>query len=416
MIGKAFIDAFSSEKRSADAPVSFLGDVISIFGGSNYTEGKVSSSNYKQSLKLSSVFNAVDQISSDVAKIPFGVYKKDGQFRLRMSDHPVDYLLSSEPNLYMTSYIERKLIVTSMLLRGNALEIPIYNTAGICTSFKFINWDDVIDIRKKGDELYYYIRGYEKPFMSSEVLHFKLFTHNGIVGVGAITYAAQQLNIAISIQEFSATNFESKGIRNGVISTDKTLGNKDNPSAQVKSSIREGWRAAMAERSPDRVVVLDEGMTFQPINITPQEAQIVEMSRFSVEDIARWLNIPLHKIKSLGQSTNNNIEQQSLDYAADTIHPFVENLEQEYRKKLFTSKEKASGYYVHGNMNVLYRADMKARSEYYSKMVASGIFSRNQVRALEDVNPGPELLDEYLTPVNTYTEKHLNKILKEKKP
>lgn len=402
----------SSEKRSSAGSYSYFNDIFSIFSGGAISDGKISAINYKQSLKLSAVFNSVDQISSDVAKIPFGVYQKNGETRVRVFDHPADVLLSREPNMYMTSFVERKMIVINMLLRGNAIEIPIYNSAGIPVSFKFVAWDDVVDIRKKNDDLLYYIRGYEKPFLSSEVLHFKMFTHNGIVGVGAITYAAQQLNIAVEIQNFSATNFESKGIRNGVISTDKALGSKDMSSASVKSQIREGWRNAMAERSPDRVVVLDEGMTFQPINITPQEAQIVEMSRFSIEDVARWFNMPLHKIKSLAQSTNNNIEQQSLDYASDTIHPIVTNLEQEYAKKLFTQLEKASGYYVKGNMNVLYRADLKTRAEYYSKAVNFGWENRNEIRAKEDMNPGPELLDEYLTPVNTYTEKQVEKNLK----
>jgi HK97 family phage portal protein len=187
---------------------------------------------------------------------------------------------------------------------------------------------------------------------------------------------------------------------------------EDGVSIGAKKAIREGWRNAMAERSADRVVVLDEGMTFTPIAITPQEAQIVEMAKFGIEDIARWFNIPLHKIKSMGNSTNNNIEQQSLDYAVDCIHPYVTNIEQEDGKKLFTKKEKEAGFYIHGNLNVLLRADIKSKGEYYSKMANSGIHSRNEIRALEDMNPGPELLNEFLTPVNTFTEKQIENNLK----
>lgn len=402
-----------ASKRSSGGSTSYLNEIISLFGGGSLATGKVSTSNYKQSLKLPAVYNAVDQISNDVAKIPFAVFRKDGKTRIRVSEHPVDVLLSREPNLYMTSFIERKLIVTSLLLRGNALEIPIYNNAGYPELFEFVNWDDVIDIRKKNKDLLYFIKGYDKPFLSSEVLHFKLFTHNGIVGVGPITYAAQQMNIAIEIQNFSATNFESKGIRNGVISTEKTLGNKDNPSNIVKAGIRDGWRAAMAERSPDRVVVLDEGMKFQPINITPQEAQIVEMARFSIEDVARWFNIPLHKIKSMQQSTNNNIEQQSLDYAADTIQPHVTNLEQEYNKKLFTTSEKVSGFYTKGNMNVMHRADMKARAEYYMKAGGGPWMERNEIRALEELDEFTDVKG-LLTPTNMYTPEQLENNIKDK--
>jgi HK97 family phage portal protein len=212
-----------------------------------------------------------------------------------------------------------------------------------------------------------------------------------------------QLGLSLKTQELSITNYENKGVRQGVIETDKIL-------SKGKDGIISGWRNAMAEKSADRVAVLDEGMKFKPITITPQELQLIEQSRFNVEDIARWFNIAPHKIKSLQQSTNNNIEQQSLDHVSDTIQPHVTNIEQEFAKKLLTTKEKAT-HFCKGNLNVLLRADIKSRGEYYSKMLTSGAYSRQEVRALEDMDKGPEFLGEFLTPVNTFTESQLIKNL-----
>lgn len=403
MLEGAFLEmSAASQKRSASTSTSLLNEVFSFFGGAS-TTGKVSTANYKQSLKLSAVYDSVNQISSDVAKIPFGVFRKQGDSRLRMANHPVDFLISKEPNFYMTSFIERKMVITSLLLRGNSLQIIKTGGNGSPSELEFVNWDDLQDIRKVGDNLLYYIKGH-RPHLSSEVIHIKMFTHNGIVGISPITYAAQQLNIAVEIQNFSATNFEAKGVRNGVIETDKIV--------KEKAGIIQGWRNAMAEKSSDRIAVLDDGFKFKPINVTPQEAQIVEMSRFSIEDIARWFNMPLHKIKSMGNSTNNNIEQQTLDYAVGTIHPYITNLEQEYTKKLFTSTEKEADYYIKGNLNVLLRADIQSKAEYYMKAIQGRWMTSNEVRALEEMNPGPELLDEFLTPVNLYTEKQLDNAIK----
>jgi hypothetical protein len=73
-------------------------------------------------------------------------------------------------------------------------------------------------------------------------------------------------------------------------------------------------------------VVLDEGMTFHPL--TPQEMQIIETQAFLSK---RWRVCSiLHRNKSSSTSTNNNIEQQTLDHASDTIQPFITNIEQEY--------------------------------------------------------------------------------------
>lgn len=395
----AFSEMFTSQKRSAATDNPFFGN----FGGGIFSLGTTAASgmNHTKALKLSAFYNGVDQISNDIAKIPFAVYQKEGSNRISRSNHPAHNLISNEPNSLMTSFIFRKTMAISVLLRGNGLAKINTDTTGKPVSTDFINWDRVKDIRMKNGELLYDVKGYAQPLLASEVLHFKNFTHNGIVGVSVITNAAQQLNLAIDVQEFSATNFQNKGVRQGVVETDKVI----NPMA--KTLIGNSIKAAFSEKDATRVAVLDEGMKWSAISITPQEAQIIEQSRFTIEDIARWLNIAPHKIKSLQQSTNNNIEQQSLDHVSDTIQPHITNFEQEYAKKLFLPSEIVNGFYVRGNMNVLLRADIKSRGEYYGKAVNGGWMNRNEVRHLEDMNDGPILLDEYLTPVNTYTEKQI---------
>lgn len=393
----AFSEMFATQKRAAATSESVFSGLGGLFNWGSSTGGN--SINYKKSLKLSAFYNGVDQISNDIAKIPFGIYRKDGQNRVSASEHPAYNIVAGEPNMLMTSFIFRKTMAVSLICRGNALA-KINTLNGFPVSADYIDWDNVKDIRIKGGQLLYDVKGYKQPLLASEVLHFKNFSHNGIVGVGVITYAAQQLNLAIEVQSFSATNFENKGVRQGVIETEKTV-------EKGKPAIIAGWKSAMQEKSPDRIVVLDDGLKFKPINITPQEAQIIEQSRFSIEDIARWLNIAPHKIKSLQQSTNNNIEQQSLDHVSDTIQPYITNLEQEYAKKLFSDDDKKLGYYVRGNIDVLLRADIKSRGEYLSKMVYAGIFNRNEARRKEDMNDGPELLNEFLTPANQFTEKQI---------
>ncbi|WP_119792054.1 phage portal protein [Flavobacterium anhuiense] len=400
ILDSAFSSMFNkSEQRVNSSIFEGFGSLISFSNVHTPSKMKV-----RNALKISAVYNAVEQISNDLAKTPFGVYRDVNGSKERLRSHPADRLISLEPNYLMTPFVYKKLIGNSLLLRGNCL-FKIYNdNRGFAASCEYIPWDDVVDVKMIKGELYYYIKGMKLPLMSNEVLHFKQFSLNGIVGISTITFAAMQLDMTLKSQEFSASNLENKGVRQGVIETDKII--------KEKGGIIQGWRNAMAEKSADRIAVLDDGFKFKPITITPQELQIIEQQRFSVEDIARWFNIAPHKIKSLVQSTNNNIEQQSLDHVTDTIQPIVTNVEQEFGKKLFTTKEKENTY-VRGNLNVLLRADVKSRGEFYSKMVNIGALNRNEVRELEDLNKGPVLLDEYLTPVNTYTESQLNKNLKE---
>jgi HK97 family phage portal protein len=408
MFDKVFKSTFSGTNRNYQGGSLFDG-VFSF--GSGGVGAKTSPSSYKNSLKLSAVYNAVDQISNDLAKIPFFVYYKQDGNSVKDKSHYVHKLLNDRPNAHMTPFTWKKTMWTSALLRGNGLSVIKTDSRGIPVELVFVKWDDVTDVKKNGAEVLYYIKGYSKPLLASEVIHIKLFSLNGLVGISVISYAAQQMNIALELQDYTQTVLENKGARQGYITTDKTLQSKSGEESPKKKVVA-GWRNAMAEKSPDRVAVLDEGMQFHSIAITPQEAQIVELNQVTIEDIARWFNIALHKIKSLKQSTNNNIEQQSLDHVSDTIQPHCTNFEQELQFKLFTDADKVKEYFIRGNLNVLVRADMRTRIEYIGKAVYYGLMNRNEGRALEEMNAGPTLLDEYLTPTNTYTEKQLEANIK----
>lgn len=395
---------------------------------------------YKSVLTLSAVWNAVDIISSAVGLVPFGVYEKiDGGGRTRLEDHEVDWMLNQEfdgPDGILTPYLARKILMTSLLLRGNTLFRIKTDGAGKQRN-EYIPWDDVQDIRENtsgnGKKFYsYHIKGGE-VLLSHEVLHFRAFSFDGVCGMSFIKFGALSMGIAIEVQNFSYANAQNKGTRQGVIETDKLIAGPNGPAAaprpvrpdaegvQVeapvntdggKRAIVAGWRAAMQEKDADRVVVLDEGMKFKPIAITPQEAQLIEQGKFSIEDGARWLNIPVHKLKSLDRSTNNNIEHQSQEFLTDTVQPHVTNIEQEFTKKLLSETERKAKIYIKGNMDVLLRSDIKSRALYYSAMVNSGILTVNEVREKEEKNP-KEGGDDLRFPVNTQTQEQIEKSLKD---
>jgi HK97 family phage portal protein len=406
LIAKTFNSMF--EARSAGSAVSIM-DGVFPFGRTKTLSGERVTS--KSALKLSAFYNGVEIISNSVAVVPFGVYEKIDGGRQRLESHPVDVLLNSfpdGPDGYLTPFLFKKLTQVSVTMRGNALwHIIVKNTGEI--RLKFINWDDVKDVREDSDgNLYFIVKGYDAPLMHSEVLHVKGLSLNGKVGVSVITYAATMLGIAMDVQTFAGTAVQNKGIRAGVIETDKALGTPQKQWAdggEAKKVIRDGWKAAMAEVGADRVAILDEGFKYKPITITPQEAQVIEMSRFTVEDICRWLNIAPHLLKSLTQSTNNNIEQQSLDFVMYTMQPHVTNIEQEFAKKLLTSSERPQRT-VSGNINVLLRADIKARGEFYGKML-NGILTPNEIRALENYN-AKEGGDDLRFQVNTASQSQID--------
>src|SRR6185369_10893050 len=89
------------------------------------------------------------------------------------------------------------------------------------------------------------------------------------------------------------------------------------------------------------------GATYVGIGIPPNEAQFLETRQFQVNEIARWFNIPPHKLAELSRSTNNNIEQQSIDYYTTTLMPWLTTWEQELCTKLIPSLEQNQQFIEH---------------------------------------------------------------------
>jgi phage portal protein BeeE len=141
-------------------------------------------------------------------------------------------------------------------------------------------------------------------------------------------------------------------------------------------------------------------MEWVQTTVPPEDAQFLATRQFQVVEIARIYRLPPHKIGDFTQSHLANIESSNLDYLTTTLMPWLEAIEQELNRKLFTADERAEGYFVEHNMSALLRGDMKSRAEFYTKLRDLGVLSPNQICRLENMNPiGPEG-DIRLVPLN----------------
>ncbi|MDM1397106.1 phage portal protein [Myroides odoratimimus] len=363
-------------------------DFFTGFGG-----GSKSIVTPKRALTIPAFYNAVDQLSNDIAKLPKAVHIKEGVNRRKYVEHPLNYLISTQPNPMMTAFDFWKLVVVLVILRGNCYVLVNRSNNGVEESLVIQDSDDVEVLKDKvNNQLFYKIK--DKAYSSSDVLHFKGFSLDGVVGIGVIKWAAHNLGVNLDAQEYQRDIYSDRGLGYGVIESEKDI-TKEN-----KKIISEGFTKKLNERNKFKVPVLDEGLKYKPITITPAEAQFLETNKNSVIEIARWLNIAPHKIKDLSRGTYSNIEVQNIEHVQDSLIPWISRIEQELDRKLFFvndgSEEKQ---YVKFNEKVLLRGDMKARGEFLTRMIYAGVMTRNEARALEDMDP-LEGLDEPLTPVN----------------
>lgn len=347
----------------------------------------------KRALTIPAFYNAVDQLSNDIAKLPKAVHIKKGDHRRKYVEHPLNYLISTQPNPMMTAFDFWKLVVVLVILKGNCYVLVNRSNNGVEESLVIQDSDDVEVLKDKANnQLFYKIK--DKVYSSSDILHFKGFSLDGIVGIGVIKWAAHNLGVNLDAQEYQRDIYSDRGLGYGVIESDRSIevGNK--------KIISEGFTSKLTEKNKFKVPVLDEGLKYKPITITPAESQFLETNKNSVIEIARWLNIAPHKIKDLSHGTYSNIEVQNIEHVQDSLIPWISRIEQELDRKMFAQKAgQEENEYVKFNEKVLLRGDLDARGNFLTKMIYSGVITRNEARALEDMDP-LEGLDEPLTPVN----------------
>jgi HK97 family phage portal protein len=152
-----------------------------------------------------------------------------------------------------------------------------------------------------------------------------------------------------------------------------------------------------------RLMLLEDGMKIEKLGIPPNDSQFLESRQFQIPEIARFFNIPPHKLKDLTKSSFSNIESEQASFYTDCILPWLVRLEKNYNNQLLNKTDKElSGrgrlYFKHSADGIM-RATATDRAAFYNSMINMGAFSINEVRELEDKDP-IENGDEHFVPLN----------------
>lgn len=164
--------------------------------------------------------------------------------------------------------------------------------------------------------------------------------------------------------------------------------------------VRESWQATFGgSANANKVAVLEEGMKYTPISISPNEAQFLETRKFQINEIARIFRVPPHMVGDLEKSSFSNIEQQSLEFVKYTLDPWVIRWEQALYRTLLSEEEKKTVFFKF-NVEGLLRGDYASRMNGYATARQNGWMSANDIRELEDLDRIPAELGGDLYLVN----------------
>jgi HK97 family phage portal protein len=377
------MNIFSSLFRSRDKPRNRLAgsDYSFFFGGT--ASGKAV--NERTAMQTTAVYACVRILAEAIAGLPLHVYryKPDGG-KERAIVHPIYYLLHTEPNPEMTSFVFRETLMSHLLIWGNAYAQIIRDGTGrVLALYPLLPNRMTVDRTANGQLFYEYRTDTGSAILRPlDVLHVPGLGFDGLIGYSPIAMAKNAIGMAIACEEYGASFFANGASPGGVLEHPGVV--KD------PKRVRESWNAVyQGSANAHRIAVLEEGMKFQSIGIPPEQAQFLETRKFQINEIARIFRIPPHMIGDLEKSSFSNIEQQSLEFVKYTLDPWVARWEQAIQKAMFLPSEKRV-YFAKFNVDGLLRGDYQSRMTGYATGRQNGWLSANDIRELEDMNRIPE--------------------------
>ena len=381
---------FSGLFKSRDKPTnSTVGSAYTFYMGGS-TAGKYV--NERSAMQMTAVYSCVRILAEAVAGLPLHLYRytKDGG-KEKAIDHPLYLLLHDEPNPEMSSFVFRETLMTHLLLWGNAYAQIIRNGKNEVIALYPLMPNKMSVDRDENGQLYYtYQRSTDEAhtmdgssviLKAQDVLHIPGLGFDGLVGYSPIAMAKNAIGMAIACEEFGAKFFANGAAPSGVLEHPGTI--KD------PGRVREAWQSQFGGSSNSgKVAVLEEGMKYTPISISPEQAQFLETRKFQINEIARIFRVPPHMVGDLEKSSFSNIEQQSLEFVKYTLDPWVIRWEQSLMRALLTQDEKKM-YFAKFNLDGLLRGDYQSRMNGYAIGRQNGWMSANDIRELENLDRIP---------------------------
>ena len=280
---------FSGLFKSRDKPRNrAVGSGYSFYMGTT-SAGKTVTE--RSAMQMTAVYACVRILSEAIAGLPLHLYKynSDGGKEKALT-HPLYMLLHDEPNPEMSSFVFRETLMTHLLLWGNAYAQIIRNGKGevialypLMPNRMSVNRDD------KGEIYYRYTRTFDEfgavreetaILKPTDVLHIPGLGFDGLVGYSPIAMAKNAIGLAMATEEYGAKFFANGAAPSGVLEHPSTI--KD------PQRVREAWQSQFGgSENSGKIAVLEEGMKYTPISISPEQAQFLETRKFQINEIAR---------------------------------------------------------------------------------------------------------------------------------
>lgn len=375
--------------------------IASWFGGNNSATGL--SVTPDTAMRVTAVYRAVAILAQTYASLPLGVYRQmDTGGKELDKKHPLHDVLCKRPNRWQTSFEWREMMYGHFALRARCYSEIISTGGKAVAELVPLHPDRVRPFRAPDGKLafeYTQPEGGTRIILQNEMhyMHGLTVGSDGITPLSPIGVAGREaVGMAMAAQEHGARLFANGTRLSGLLKMPGRL------KEGMGSTLLQSWKEAYGGvRNTGKTALLEDGMEWQSLGMTSEDAQLLESMKFSIAEISRIFDgIPLHMLSELDRSTNNNIEHQGMGFVTHTIRPGAIRREEALERDLLYGASEQT-HCISFDLDGLMRGDSAARASYYSSGLQNGYLNRNEVRIAEGKNPSDEKsMNEYTVQTN----------------
>ncbi|MFB8107275.1 phage portal protein [Streptomyces sp. NPDC056007] len=362
--------------------------------------GVVSASGQKvdanSALTVSAVFACVRLLSETICTLPVATYSRRGGVRKSVrSPAWLDYPTAEPGGLGRIDLLSQ--VVLSLLLDGNAFLAVVWdgpNIVGleVLDPNRIDTHTVVVDGKRRK---VFYVADYDDDgnevalgwYTTREILHIPgMMLPGEFTGVSPIAFARESIGLAMAAQTYGAKFFANGAMPGALIEVPGAM------SEEGLARAREAWRLANSgAENAHRVALLTEGAKFSKVALSPDEAQFLQTRQFQVPEISRIFGVPPHLIADATNSTSwgSGLAEQNQAFAMFSLRPWLERIEAGFTRLLFAETANRQ-LFVKFSLDGIQRGAPKERMEMYSTGLQQGIYSIDEVRAWEDLEPLPD--------------------------
>lgn len=348
-------------------------------------------------LKISTVYACVGLLSETIASLPIVVYRylENEVGRERARNHPLYYVLHDQPNDIQTAFDFVQMMQAHALLRGSGYARIKAGARGFADQLIPYHPDNVRKEKLPNGNVRYMVKDdgvTEKPVNNEDMFEVGGLSLDGWNTVSVVSYARDSFGLNLAAERYGSRFFRNDSRPGGILTAEGAL--KGDAAKRIKTE----WESLHAGGNQHRVAVLEGGLKWQQVGISPEEAQFLGTREFQAEDVCRWFRVPPHMVGLTSKATSwgSGIEEMNIGFLAYTLRPWLSRWTQAIKRDLILAPQT---YFADFVVEHLLRGDIQTRYNAYAVGRQWGWLSVNEIRQYENLNPVTGG-DQYLKPLN----------------